>query len=129
MNAYPSSPPPGPDWFGLADHVDAILSFLGGAAIAAGAAIWRIASWTTGIRAEMEKNREDTTEWRTAMLERLDAMQEAQRERHETTKREMDQIHMGVHADREETRAGRQETREAIASLSARIDGVFARNG
>ena len=119
MNAYPSSPPPGPDWFGLADHVDAILSFLGGAAIAAGAAIWRIASWTTGIRAEMEKNREETAEWRKAMLEKLDDMRDA-------TKREMDQMHLDVRADREETRAMRQEFREASADLSKRIDSVFA---
>ena len=129
MNAMPSSPPPDPGyWFNVADHLEAIIAGIGTAVITAGAALWRIAAWTAGMRGELEQMRHETGEWREAMLEKLDFMQNAQKERHEATKREMDQIHIGVRDDKEETRAGRQETREAIAALSRRIDDVIARD-
>lgn len=127
----PSPPPPDPGlWLSLADHLTAIMLGLGTALATGVALIWRLAAWatTSAVRGEMKKMREETGEWRKAMFDKLSEMQQAQKERHESTQREMDQIHVGVHDDKEETRAGRQETREAIGALSKRIDDVIARD-
>lgn len=128
MNAMSSPPPPDPGyWFSIADHIEAIIAGVGATVLTASAAIWRIASWTTGIRGEMAAMREEASDWRQAVFDKLDDMKEANEKAHDGTKREMDQLRQAVRDDREETRAMRQETREATAGLSARIDNVIAR--
>lgn len=128
MNAMPSPPPPDPDyWFGLANHIEGIVGVIGGAVLTALASVWRLAVWTQTVKGELEEMRQASDVRHETLLEKLDQMQDAQRERHEANKRELDQMHLDVRADREETRAMRQEAREASASLSTRIDSVFSR--
>jgi hypothetical protein len=112
----PSPPPDSSQWFSIAEHLEGLLGLMTGAVVTAGAAVWRMAVWTTSVKAELRE-----------VLDKLNAMQETSDRRHEDTQREMDQIRLDVRADREETREHRRESREAAAALSARIDGALAR--
>lgn len=128
MNSAPTPPDPG-YWFNIAEHLEGLLGLMTGAIATAGLAVWRLAVWTTSVKAEIAQMREASEERQKTILEKLDENEKRAHGRHEATQREMDQIREIARDDRDETREHRKGTRDATAALSGRIDNALSHRG
>ena len=125
MAAMPSPQPDPGFWLGIAEHFQAMVGAVIGGLVTAGFFLWRIATWATGLQAEIKELRMAQASQREAVdsshrqiLDKLDDIKEHQLSRHEAVRHDLEQVRRENADMRQDVREGRAAT----AELSARVD-------